>query len=94
MRITAPLVVGSLMFALSACQPATEETDAAFTSGPEADAAPDAASEAAEVETDAPNGDEAEVAQQSAPPASDAVDMGAARSREESVEPDSPTMFH
>lgn len=89
-----PALLACAALALAACQPSGDDSDAALTSGPPPEAMPaeDAASDAAETESPAPDtGDEP--AQQSAPPPSDTGDMGDARSREESVEPDSPTMF-
>ncbi len=78
---------------LSACQPSGED-DAEFTSGPppEAEPAEASASDASGQAETAPPPQE-ELAQQSAPPASQTGDLGDARSSQESVEPDSPTMF-
>lgn len=95
MRLAPLLVVSLVGLGLAACQRHDERSDVSLTSGPapETPVAVDAASEATEADAISPRDDEAEPAQQSAPPASDTGDMGEARSRQESVEPDSPTMF-
>lgn len=87
-----PVVFALAALAVAACQPSSEETEAEFTSGPDALPAEEAATDASETEdgdSDAP----ADPAQQTAPPPSETGDMGDAQSSEESVEPDSPTMF-
>ena len=87
-----PVVFALAALAVAACQPSPEEADAEFTSGPDAMPAEEAATDASEPEdsdSDAP----ADPAQQTAPPPSETGDMGDAQSGEESVEPDSPTMF-
>lgn len=87
-----PVVFALAALVVAACQPSAEETDAEFTSGPDALPAEEAASDASEAEdgdSDAPS----DPAQQTAPPPSETGDMGDAQSSEESVEPDSPTMF-
>ena len=89
-----PLIIALAGLAVAACQPPAEESDAGFTSGPSPDALPaeEVASDASEVEN-ADSDEPTDPAQQSAPPPSETGDMGDARSSEESVEPDSPTMF-
>lgn len=87
-----PVVFALAALAVAACQPSSEETDAEFTAGPDARPAEAAATDASE--TDGGDSDEPEdLAQQTAPPPSETGDMGDAQSSEESVEPDSPTMF-
>ncbi|WP_282008447.1 hypothetical protein [Brevundimonas aveniformis] len=87
---------GALVLSLAACQPTAEDSDTNLTSGPapEAPAAGDAASDAAEASAATETPTESEPAQQTAPTTAASGDMGDARSSEESVEPDSPTMFH
>lgn len=89
-----PVFFALAALAVAACQPSPEESDAGFTSGPSPDALPaeDVATDASDLEDSDPDGP-ADPAQQSAPPPSETGDMGDARSSEESVEPDSPTMF-
>ena len=90
------LLSAALALGLAACQPSGDESDVGLTSGPapETSAAEDAVGQATNADA-APAGEaEAEPAQQSAPATADAGDMGDAQTREESVEPDSPTMFH
>jgi hypothetical protein len=89
-----PVFFSLAALAVAACQPSAEDSDAAFTSGPSPDALPaeEVATDASDVESGDPEGP-ADPAQQSAPPPSETGDMGDARSSEESVEPDSPTMF-
>ena len=91
MRLRLPLVV--LAFAagvtLGACD--------IQTSQPEQEAPPPAPVEAPAVEDVAEEASapaEAEPAQQAAPPPSDTGDMGDARPSEESVQPDSETVFY
>ena len=95
MRFATLLLAGGLVLGLAACQPSEDESDVALTSGPpvEAEAATEAGTDAAQTEA-TPATDEAEPAQQTAPAASDTGDMSEARASRESVEPDSPTMFH
>jgi hypothetical protein len=93
MRLRFPLVL--LTFAagvtLGACEfqssPSSDEAEAPLPPPVEAPAAEDVAEDAA---TD----DEPEPAQQTAPPPTDTGDMGAARPSEESVQPDSETVFY
>ena len=90
MRIRLPLLL--LTFgagvALGACEiQTTEPADEAAPPPAEAPAAEDVADEAA---AEAPE----EPAQQTAPPPSDTGDMGDARPSEESVQPDSETVFY
>lgn len=87
-----PVVFALIAFAASACQPSAEENDAEFTSGPDATPAEDAATDASDSDRGDADGP-ADPAQQTAPPPSETGDMGDAPSSEESVEPDSPTMF-
>lgn len=96
MRVVVMLALGAMTLAVAGCQRSDESSDAALTSGPpvEAPAAADAASDAADQTTAPTAADEAELAQQSAPQASESGDMGDARASRDSVEPDSPTMFH
>lgn len=96
MRVAVMLALGAMTLAVSGCQRSNEASDAALTSGPpvEAPAAADSASDATDQTTAPAGSDEAEPAQQSAPPASESGDMGDARPSRDSVEPDSPTMFH
>lgn len=95
MRFATLLLAGGLALGLAACQPSQDESDVALTSGPpvEAEAATEAGTDAAQTEA-TPATDEAEPAQQTAPTTAANGDMGDARSSQESVEPDSPTMFH
>lgn len=89
-----PVIFALAALVVSACQPSAEESDAEFTSGPSREALPaeDAASDASG-DGDADADGAPDPAQQTAPPPSETGDMGDARSSEESVEPDSPTMF-
>lgn len=89
-----PVVFALAALVVAACQPSAEESDAEFTSGPAPDALPaeDAATDASGTEGGGSDGP-VDPAQQTAPPPSETGDMGDARSSEESVEPDSPTMF-
>lgn len=96
MRLEPLIAAGALALGLAACQPSEDSNDVGLTSGPvtEAPTAEGAATDAADVGSAPNDGAQAEPAQQSAPPSAQAGDMGDAQSREESVEPDSPTMFH
>ena len=91
MRLRLPLLLVTFGagFALGACEMQT--TDASEEAPPpppvEAPAAEDVAEEAAAEEP-------AEPAQQTAPPPSDTGDMGEPRPSEESVQPDSETVFY
>lgn len=91
MRIRLPLLLAAFGagIALSACEIQTNEAAEEAVAPPpmEAPAAEDVAEEAA---AEAPT----EPAQQTAPPPSDTGDMGDARPSEESVEPDSETVFY
>ncbi|MBN8552632.1 MAG: hypothetical protein J0L52_07025 [Caulobacterales bacterium] len=96
MRLTALVVGVGLTLGLAACQPSGDDSDVAFTSGPPigAEAASEAGTDAAQTDAASAAQSEAEPTQQSVPAASDTGDMGDARPSDESVEPDSPTMFH
>lgn len=91
MRIRLPLLLVTFGagIALGACEiQTTDSVDEAPPPPPvEAPAAEDVAAEAA---AEAPT----EPAQQPAPPPSDTGDMGEARPSEESVQPDSETVFY
>lgn len=91
MRLT-PVAFALAALVVAACQPSAEESDAEFTSGPDALPAEDAATDASETDSGDPDAP-ADPVQQTAPPPSETGDMGDAPSSEESVEPDSPTMF-
>jgi hypothetical protein len=90
MRLRLPLllVTFSAGFALGACEIQTSDTSEEAAPPPlvEAPAAEDVAEEAA--------AEEPETAQQTAPPPTDTGDMGDARPSEESVQPDSETVFY
>lgn len=92
MRLRLPVLIATfgLGLALGACDivmPQSEEEAPPPPPPVEAPAVEDVAEEAA---AEVP----AEPAQQTAPPPSDTGDMGEARSSEESVEPDSETVFY
>lgn len=88
-----PVFLAVAAVVVAGCQRSPDDAQAEFTSGPAPQAASppqeDGASEAEGAGSDA----SAEPAQQSAPPPSETGDMGDPRSSEESVEPESPTMF-
>lgn len=90
MRIRLPLLLLTFGagFALGACEIQTSDTSEEAAPPPvEAPAAEDVADEAAAEVPEEP-------AQQTAPPPSDTGDMGDARPSEESVQPDSETVFY
>lgn len=90
MRIRLPLLLLTFgaSLALGACEIQTSETPEEAAPPPvEAPAADDVAEDAS---ADLPE----EPAQQTAPPPSDTGDMGEARPSEESVQPDSETVFY
>lgn len=88
-RLFLLVAAGAAGLALSACEMDYEPAEASAPPPPppiEAPAVEDAAVEAA---AEAP-----EPAQQTAPPPTDSGDMGDARAGEESVQPDSETVFY
>lgn len=92
MRIRFPLVLATFGagLALGACDIQTSDSYEELPPPPavEAPAAEEVAGDASAEPT------ESDLAQQPAPPPSDTGDMGEARSSEESVQPDSETVFY